>query len=680
MQPLVQCLATVCSFRDHGRQLHTCNSVLAAPSDPEPDWADDSRFQADGTNFTPHVQQDSPMWDERPSRAEPSHNKGRPQRPRPLNYKDMYLGDGSPTGNDRKLLVYQMLATDVAAARRTYLIRDILEEMQLNGVAPDAQFLVSAIKYSLQSTRVGDCFYYFEEMRRRGMQPSERLKGSLMSVLARNGDLDAAMELWKDVKPAEQEGGFELSLAIVNAYGEQGNVEGVRRQLSEFIDLYRDVPYALTYGYTALIKAYRKNPSGDREQYAREVLAALAEAEEALAASQVPQKGWPLPVGALFALQKYGCHEAVVELFERMPMEIKENPQSWAYTHTVMSYIKDATGIFRWPRSEKELRNALKVQWSRLLNEKHAAQGASQQSAPDQVPSESEQATAAEAPEQATAAELPELAAAADAPDQLAAADAPGENVVHLSRSDDDISSSSEDDDVSDGDNSDDDSDYDETQPEKARAKQHARGLKGPAGEALKLARIKDLRWVPRQEYSRLRYMHLKGLANPESWQKAIELHAEMNSKGLELPASEMLEFIEASIQMEAMDCKGALQIGIDLLDRFGQVGFRHKFINSLVGSHLLRFASQRHVGDLSLSHKLWDALIAQGDVPERTACRAYMMALEQREPDSEQLKKVMDVVMKEYGVINRPKGKAKMKAEREALAAAALREADLRQ
>lgn len=27
------------------------------------------------------------------------------------------------------------------------------------------------------------------------MQPSERLKGSLMSVLARNGDLDAAMEV-----------------------------------------------------------------------------------------------------------------------------------------------------------------------------------------------------------------------------------------------------------------------------------------------------------------------------------------------------------------------------------------------------------------------------------------------------------------------------------------------------
>ncbi len=35
------------------------------------------------------------------------------------------------------------------------------------------------------------------------------------------------------------------------------------------------------------------------------------------------------------------------------------------------------------------------------------------------------------------------------------------------------------------------------------------------------------------------------GLANRESWEKAIALHAEMNSKGLELPASELLEFIE---------------------------------------------------------------------------------------------------------------------------------------
>lgn len=58
------------------------------------------------------------------------------------------------------------------------------------------------------------------------------------------------------------------------------------------------------------------------------------------------------------------------------------------------------------------------------------------------------------------------------------------------------------------------------------------------------------------------------------------------------------------------------------------------------MGSHLLRFAVQRHVGDLSLAHKLWDLLIAQGDIPERASCRTYLVAMEQREPGSAQLAK----------------------------------------
>ena len=52
---------------------------------------------------------------------------------------------------------------------------------------------------------------------------------------------------------------------------------------------------------------------------------------------------------------------------------------------------------------------------------------------------------------------------------------------------------------------------------------------------------------MPREAYSKLRYQYLKGLANRDSWERAIALHAEMNQKGLELPASELLEFIEVS-------------------------------------------------------------------------------------------------------------------------------------
>ena len=70
-------------------------------------------------------------------------------------------------------------------------------------------------------------------------------------------------------------------------------------------------------------------------------------------------------------------------------------------------------------------------------------------------------------------------------------------------------------------------------------------------------------------------------------------------------------------------------------------VGYQQKFINSTVGSQLLRFAAQKHLGDLTLAHMLWDRLMMQGDVPDRQACRCYYLALQQRDPDEARLEKV---------------------------------------
>ena len=79
--------------------------------------------------------------------------------------------------------------------RRTFLIRDILHEMALNGVPPDAKFLEAAMQFAMRTQRVGDCFYYYAEMVRRGMQPRARAKAHLVSVLARAGHIEAASKV-----------------------------------------------------------------------------------------------------------------------------------------------------------------------------------------------------------------------------------------------------------------------------------------------------------------------------------------------------------------------------------------------------------------------------------------------------------------------------------------------------
>ena len=123
---------------------------------------------------------------------------------------------------------------------------------------------------------------------------------------------------------------------------------------------------------------------------------------------------------------------------------------------------------------------------------------------------------------------------------------------------------------------------------------------------------------------------------------RALELHAEMRSKGLELPAPEMLELIEvsclleggacmhvadnqqltrcppcvhaqASMQMEAMGFKGSIKVGVDLLDTFLSRGdTSQRYINPNTAQQLFRLAMQKTVGDLSIAHKLWDMLVAQ--------------------------------------------------------------------
>ena len=78
---------------------------------------------------------------------------------------------------------------------RSFLLRDIYEEMALNGVPPDAFFLETAVEYCMRTSRVGDCFYFYNELLRRGMQPRARLKGHLVSVLARAGRIRAATDV-----------------------------------------------------------------------------------------------------------------------------------------------------------------------------------------------------------------------------------------------------------------------------------------------------------------------------------------------------------------------------------------------------------------------------------------------------------------------------------------------------
>ena len=80
---------------------------------------------------------------------------------------------------------------------------------------PDAFFLETAVEYCMRTIRVSDCFYFYGEMVRRGMQPRARQKGHLVSVLARAGRIKAAAEVSAARLPVHTEQACLASLLVV---------------------------------------------------------------------------------------------------------------------------------------------------------------------------------------------------------------------------------------------------------------------------------------------------------------------------------------------------------------------------------------------------------------------------------------------------------------------------------
>ena len=68
---------------------------------------------------------------------------------------------------------------------------------------------------------------------------------------------------------------------------------------------------------------------------------------------------------------------------------------------------------------------------------------------------------------------------------------------------------------------------------------------------------------------------------------------------------------------------------------------WQKRFINPNIGSQLLRFASQRSVGGLEVAHRVWDLLIEQRSKASRVATRAYLIALQRRDPDPARMTQV---------------------------------------
>ncbi|EFN58052.1 hypothetical protein CHLNCDRAFT_50745 [Chlorella variabilis] len=117
--------------------------------------------------------------------------------------------------------------------KRAYLIRDVVDEMSLNGMRPDRFILQTGLFSCMKSRKLGDAMYFFEEMKRRGMQPDSSVYGTAISACGRAGQLARAVELRDEMVARGMGMTLNIRLALLNAFAEAGRLQQTREALAE---------------------------------------------------------------------------------------------------------------------------------------------------------------------------------------------------------------------------------------------------------------------------------------------------------------------------------------------------------------------------------------------------------------------------------------------------------------
>ncbi|KAK9846630.1 hypothetical protein WJX81_007956 [Elliptochloris bilobata] len=132
---------------------------------------------------------------------------------------------------------------------------------------------------------------------------------------------------------------------------------------------------------------------------------------------------------------------------------------------------------------------------------------------------------------------------------------------------------------------------------------------------------------------------------NTAAWARAAELFEQAQKLDLMLEHKLLEEIVRVSVMMDFLGVDSALAVGVDAVDHALDRGKRFSFAET---SRLLKEASRPHVSDLCLAHKLWTMASRWDTVPLWSALGTYRGALEFRQPERMELReKVLRAIEK---------------------------------
>ncbi|XP_011097364.1 pentatricopeptide repeat-containing protein At4g35850, mitochondrial [Sesamum indicum] len=122
---------------------------------------------------------------------------------------------------------YNTVIGSITSQRRHYLLRDVYDDMMLDGVKPERDTFHSLIVGTMKGARMQDAFFFRDEMQSMGLVPDVALYNYLMSTCGKCKNSDQAIRLLEEMKRFQVKPTGQTYLCLLHACAASGRLDRV---------------------------------------------------------------------------------------------------------------------------------------------------------------------------------------------------------------------------------------------------------------------------------------------------------------------------------------------------------------------------------------------------------------------------------------------------------------------
>ncbi|KAH0667535.1 hypothetical protein KY290_003333 [Solanum tuberosum] len=122
---------------------------------------------------------------------------------------------------------YTTVINSITAQRRNFLLRDVYDDMLLDGIKPERDTFHSLLIGTMKGARLQDAFFFREEMKAMGFVPDVSLYNFLISTCGKCKNSEQAISILEEMKRFEVKPTGQTYICLLNAFAMTGRVDRV---------------------------------------------------------------------------------------------------------------------------------------------------------------------------------------------------------------------------------------------------------------------------------------------------------------------------------------------------------------------------------------------------------------------------------------------------------------------